>query len=115
MTTAELGFLSFTGGKCREGEWLILMGRVHGSAQVYLPLSLNDGCSILARQWVGRHVEVVVNDSFTYVSTLRLKKKTGLAINVPWRFRRMLNGLRVVRVKLRPLAEGDGHVNGAGS
>jgi hypothetical protein len=114
MTVTEPRYLSISGGKCREGEWLILAGRVHGSAQIYLPLSLNDGCSILARQWVGSHVEVVVNDSFTYVSTLRLKKKTGLAINVPWRFRKIINGLDIVHVKIRPIADGDGY-GGAGS
>jgi len=110
MTTTPTELLSFSGGKCWDEGWLTLVGKVHGVSQIYIPLAVNHGCSIIARRWVGRHVEVVVNDSFTYVSTLRLKKKTGLTVHVPWRFRRMLNGLGVVLVKLRPLAEGD--VNG---
>jgi hypothetical protein len=109
MTPTTQAFLSFTDGKCRERVLLVLLGKVHGSTQLYMPLSLNDGCTMIARQWVGRHVEVVVNDSFTYVSTLRLKKKTGLTVHVPRRFRKIINGLGIVHVKIRPITNGDGH------
>jgi hypothetical protein len=106
MVSAEQGFLSITGGKCWDKGWLVLQGKVHGVSQVCIPLALNHGCSMIARQWLGRHVEVVVNDMHTFVSTLRVKKKSALVVPLPWHLRGVVNG--VVTLKLRPI-NGDGH------
>jgi hypothetical protein len=112
MMSTTQAFLSITGGKCWDGGWLALVGKVHGVSQVYIPLALNHGCSMIARQWLGRHVEVVVNDMYTFVSTLRVKKKSALVVPLPWHLRGVVNG--VVTLKIRPI-KGDGYGNGAGS
>jgi len=76
--------------------------------QLYIPLTVNHGCSLIAKPWVGRPVEVVVDNRFTFIATLRLKKKTALTISIPWRLRKILNG-GVVSIKIRPIDVGDGH------
>ena len=106
MVSAEQRYLSITGGKCWNDGWLVLRGKVHGASQVYIPLTVNHGCSIVARQWLGRHVEVVVNDVHTFVSTLRVKKKSALVVPLPWHLRGVVKG--VVTLRIRPI-KGDGH------
>jgi hypothetical protein len=109
MSTPQVEYLSISATKCRDNDgWLNLVGRIHGTAQIYIPLTVNHGCSLIARPWVGRAVEVVVNNRFTFVTTLRLKKKTALTVSIPWRLRKILNG-GVVSIKIRPIDEGDNH------
>jgi hypothetical protein len=105
MVSTEQGFLSITGGKCWDNGWLALVGKVHGVSQVYIPLALNHGCSIIARKWLGQYVEVMLNGS-TFTATLRAKKKTALVVPLPWGLRGTVGGF--VTLKIRPIG-GDGH------
>jgi hypothetical protein len=106
MVSAEQRYLSITGGKCWNDGWLVLRGKVHGVSHIYIPLAVNHGCSIIARRWVGGHVEVIVNDRYSFIATLRTKKKTALVVPLPWHVRGLVNGTITLRV--RPF-EGDGH------
>jgi hypothetical protein len=105
MTSAESSFLSITGGKCWDNGWLTLVGKVHGVSHIYIPLAVNHGCSIIARRWIGGHVEVMLNGC-TFTATLRAKKKTALVVPLPWSLRGTVGG--VVTLKIRPIG-GDGH------
>jgi hypothetical protein len=111
MVTTEQGFISISPGKCWNGGWLVLVGKVHGVSHVYIPLAANHGCSMIARRWVGKHVEVVVNDMYTFVSMLRAKKKSTLVVPLPWHVRGLVKGVATLRIK--PI-EGEGDGNGAG-
>jgi hypothetical protein len=105
MAVTEPGFISFTGGKCWDDGWLTLIGKVHGVSQIYIPLAVNRGCSIIARRWVGEHIEVMLNGHL-FVATLRAKKKSALVIPLPWSLRGTVGG--VVTLRVRPI-RGDGH------
>jgi hypothetical protein len=105
MSTTPTEFISFASGKCWDGGWLILIGKVHGGVQVYIPLALNHGCSVIARPWVGRYVEVMLNGD-TFTSTLRAKKKSALVVPLPWSLRGTVSGFVILKIRL---FEGDGH------
>lgn len=111
MTTTAAEFLNVSGGvKCRDDGWITLIGKVHGHGiQVYVPVSIDNGCSIIAKPLVGKHVGVTINDSLTFISLSKVKKRLGLVIPVPWKFRRLIAGLGLVKVKLRPNGGDDGN------
>ena len=80
-------------------------GKVHGVSQIYIPLVMNHGCSIIARQWIGRHIEASL-DGNTFTATLRAKKRSALVVPLPWHLRGVVKG--VVTLKIRPIKD-DGH------
>jgi hypothetical protein len=105
MANSATEFISFAGGKCWSDGWLVLIGKVHGGVQIYIPLALNHGCSIIGRQWIGQYVEVMLNGS-TFTAPLRAKKKSALVVPLPWSLRGTVSG--VVILKIKPI-KGGGH------
>jgi len=112
MTTTELGFLSFSVTKCRdESGRIVLWARVHGDCYLYIPISLNGGCCILARKLVGHRVSVTVGingDVIDFVAKVKARSRTSIGIAIPLRYRGMFHRGDVVEVRLRQI-EGDGH------
>ncbi|MFP3240495.1 MAG: hypothetical protein RXQ94_05105 [Caldivirga sp.] len=113
MVSAEQRFLSITPGlRCRdESGRIVLRARVHGGGYLYIPISLNGGCVILARKLVGCRALVTVGingDVIGFVAKVKARSRTTIGIAIPLRYRGMFHRGEVVEVRLRQI-EGDGH------
>jgi len=112
MVSAEQRFISISVVKCRdELGRLVLKAKVHGGSFLYASIGLNGGCNMIARRLVGKYVLVTarVNGSIIgFVTKVKARKKTAIAVAIPTRFRGLFARGSVVEVRLRPI-DGDGH------